>query len=140
MRDDEIRVLRHAPMLSELPIPSIEHLATRLRRVTLPPGGIMLEQGETGGGFFVILEGEAEIVGDDAILGTLGPGDSFGEIALLHDVPRTATIRARTRLIVFELEAEDFLDAVAVYRASADAAYAVVAQRLANFRPAGITI
>ncbi len=140
VRDDEIRVLRHAPMLSELPIPSIEHLATRLRRVTLPPGGIMLEQGETGGGFFVILEGEAEIVGDDAILGTLGPGDSFGEIALLHDVPRTATIRARTRLIVFELEAEDFLGAVAVYRASSDAAYAVVAQRLANFRPAGITI
>jgi MFS family permease len=140
VRDEEIDVLRRAPMLDGLPVPSIEHLARRLQRVELPPGSVVLQQGQTGGGFFVIRAGEAEIVGDDQVVGTLGPGESFGEIALLHDIPRTATIRARTTLTMFELEPEDFLAAVGGYSASADAAYAVVAQRLANFRPAGIAI
>jgi MFS family permease len=139
VRDREIDVLRAAPMLGQLPVPSIEHLATRVRRLDLPAAHVVLEQGGTGGGFYVIDEGEVEVVGDGRVLNTLGPGDSFGEIALLHDVPRTATIRARTPLTVFELDPDAFLDAVGGFRQSSDTAYAVVAQRLASFRPAGIS-
>jgi CRP-like cAMP-binding protein len=97
-------------------------------------------QGEPGDGFYVITEGRAEVLGDGALVGTLDPGDPFGEIALLHDVPRTATIRAATDVTVFALEREDFLDALAGIRASADAARDVVAGHLANFRPAGAAI
>ena len=140
VRDAEIDVLRGTPMLGQLPVPSIEHLASRLQRIQLPAGQVVLRQGDTGGGFYVIVEGSVEIVGDGHARGALGPGDSFGEIALLHDVPRTATIQARTAVTLYELEPEAFLAAVGGYTHSADAAYAVVAQRLADFRPAGITI
>ncbi len=77
------------------------------------------------------------MVGDGAIVRTLGPGDSFGEIALLHDVPRTATVRARSDLTVFELGRDAFLDAVAGFSTSSDAAREVVAGHLANYHPAG---
>jgi MFS family permease len=140
IRDDEIDVLRGVPMLGQLPVPSIEHLASRLRRVEVPAGEVLLAQGASGGGFYVILEGEAEVIGDGELVATIGAGDSFGEIALLQGVPRTATIRALTPLTVFELDPEDFLDAVAGFRVSRDAASAVVARHLASFRPAGIGI
>jgi hypothetical protein len=140
IRDDEIEVLRSAPMLGQLPVPSIEHLAARLHRVEVPAGEVLLAQGESGGGFYVIVAGEAEVLGDGELVRTMGAGESFGEISLLEGVPRTATIRARTPLTVFELEPEDFLDAVGAFRVSRDAASAVVARHLATFRPAGIGI
>lgn len=140
IREDEIDVLRRAPMLGQLPVPSLEHLASRLRRENRPAGAVLLAQGDSGGGFYVIIEGEAEIIGDGELVGTIGPGDSFGEISLLHGVPRTATIRARTAVTVFELEADAFLAAVAGHSASSEAAYAVVARHLASFRPAGIGV
>jgi CRP-like cAMP-binding protein len=105
--------------------------------VTVAAGTVVVHQSEPGDGFYVITEGRAEVLGDGALVGTLDPGDSFGEIALLHDVPRTATIGAATDVTVFALEREDFLDALAGIRASADAARDVVAGHLANFRPAG---
>ncbi len=138
VRDVEIDVLRAAPMLHQLPVPSIEHLATRLRRTQVPAGQVVVEQGTTGGGFFVIHDGEVEVVGDGEVLGTLGPGESFGEIALLHDVPRTATIRTLTPVTLYEVDPEAFLATVGAFSQSADAAYAVVARRLASFGPTGL--
>jgi CRP-like cAMP-binding protein len=140
LRDDEIGVLRGAPMLRLLPVPTIEHLASRLRRRVVAAGTSVFEQGDTGEGFYVVADGEAEVIGDGAVVRMLGPGDSFGEIALLHEVPRTATIRALTDLAVFELDGDSFLDAVGGFGASSDAAYAVVSRHLANFRPAGLGI
>ena len=95
----------------------------------------MFAQGDEGGAFYVIVDGTAEVVGDGALVRTLGPGDSFGEIALLNDVPRTAGIRARSVLDVFALERDAFLDAIGGYHPSSDAASAVVARQLANFSP-----
>jgi len=140
VRDAEIAVLRDVPVLRQLPVPSIEHLARRLRRSTAPAGTVLVRQGDPGDGFYVITDGRAEVLGDGALVGALGPGDSFGEIALLHDVPRTASIRAATDVTVFELERDDFLDAVAGFSASADTARDVVAGHLANFRPAGAAV
>jgi MFS family permease len=137
VRDDEIAVLRRVPMLRRLPVPSIEHLATRLRHVTAPAGTPVFEQGDVGDGFYVITAGRADVVGDGAVVRTLAAGEAFGEIALLRDVPRTATIRpaAGTDLDLIVLDRDVFLDAVCGYTVSADAAEAVVARRLARFRP-----
>lgn len=140
VRDEEIAVLRGTPMLGRLPVPAIEHLANRLRRRTLARGAVVFVQGDPGDAFFVIAEGRAEVIGDGVVVRTLGPGDGFGEIALLHDVPRTATVRAQTDLAVFELGRDDFLDAVTGYRVSSDAASTVVAGHLVNFRPRGVAI
>ena len=138
VRDDEIGVLRSAPMLGLLPVPSIEHLASSVRRRRFPGGAVVFEQGDPAGAFYIIEAGEADVIGDGSLVRTVGPRESFGEIALLHDVARTATIRARSDLEVFEVDRDDFLDAIGGYGPSSDAAYAVVARRLASFSPAGL--
>ncbi len=140
VRDTEIDVLRATPMLQLLPVPSIEYLASRVRSRRVPAGTVVFVQGDPGDSFFVIAEGEADVVGDGAPVRTLGAGDSFGEIALLHDVARTATVRAREDLVMFEIDREAFLDTVAGHSTSNAAAQAVVARHLADFHPAGLAI
>lgn len=91
-----IDVLRRAPMLHVLPATTIEQLARHAERVSIQPGTAIRVQGEVGDGFYVIESGEVEVTGDGALLRTLGAGDSFGEVALLRDVPSTATVVARS--------------------------------------------
>ncbi len=140
VRDDEIAVLRRVPMLSQLPVPSIEHLASRLRHVTVPSGASVFEQGDAGDGFYVIAAGRTDVVGDGAVVRTLEAGESFGEIALLHGVPRTATVRATADVALIVLDRDVFLDTVCGYTVSAEAAEAVVARHLASFRPVCLAI
>jgi MFS family permease len=138
VRDEEIAVLRNAHMLAALPVASLEHLASRVRRRGLAAGSVLFEQGTPGDAFYVIVEGTAEVVGDGARIRTLGPGDSFGEIALVRDVARTATVRALDDLTVFELDRDEFLHAIGGHTQSVDAARAVVARHLASFTPATV--
>lgn len=140
VRDDEIDVLRRAPMFGLLPVASIEHLASRLRRRMFPAGSVVFEQGDAANDFYIVVDGSAEVIGNGAVIATLGPSDSFGEIALMQDVPRTATIRAQSDLNVFELDRDAFLDAIGGFSKSSDAAHAVVARHLANFTPAATGI
>ncbi len=140
VRDKELAVLRGTPMLGLLPVPTIEHLASRLRKRRLPAGATVFEEGDRGDAFFAVAEGRAEVVGDGVVVRTLGPGDAFGEIALLYDLPRTATVRAGSDLTVFELGRDTFLAGVTGYRTSTEAAYAAAASHLANYRPPGLTI
>jgi MFS family permease len=135
VRDTEIAVLRDVPMFRQLPVPSIEHVASRMRRRCCPLGTVLFEQGDPGENFYVIFAGEADVVGDGARIRTLTAGESFGEIALLRDVPRTATIRAQTTLDVFEIDRGAFLDALGDSSPSHAEASAVVARNLANFTP-----
>jgi len=135
VRDDEIRVLRSAPMLALLPVPIIEYLAARVRRRTVPAGTTLFEQGSTGSSLFVVISGQASVIGGDRVLATVGPGDAFGEVAVVNRVPRTATVRACADLDVFELERDDVLSALGKHRASLETAHAVVASHLANYRP-----
>jgi CRP-like cAMP-binding protein len=140
VRDTEIGVLRATPLLNLLPVPSLEYLAQKLRRRVVPAGAVLFAQGSPGDCFDVIVDGEADVVGDGDVLRTLGPGESFGEIALLHDVPRTATVMARGQLVVVEIEGDAFVEVIAGHRGTASAAEAVVASHLANYRPARLVI
>ena len=90
-----------------------------------------------GDTFYVIEAGDAEVFGDGKLVRTLGPGDYFGEMALLRKVPRTATVRARTEMGVSELTREVFIPVVSGYGASAGQADAVIGDRLATFTPGG---
>ncbi len=78
----------------------------------------------------MITEGSAEVESGDSRVATLGAGTYFGEIALLRDIPRTATVRAGTDLELLALERADFLDAVTGSRRSARVASSQVDQRL----------
>jgi CRP-like cAMP-binding protein len=83
----------------------------------------------------VVADGTAEVVMAEGAVGSQGAGGYFGEIALVRDVPRTATVRARTDLELYALERDDFIAAVTGHARSAEAADAVVATRLRRLRP-----
>jgi CRP-like cAMP-binding protein len=106
----------------------------------VPAGTDLCRQGDPGDSYFVIVDGEADVIGDGATVRAVGPGDGVGEIALLRDIPRTATVRARDNLVVMEIEREVFLEVVAGHSTTNDAADEVVAQHLAAFHPARVGI
>lgn len=124
-----VGLLRGVEILAMLSLPSLEHLATSLADVRLPAGSTVIRAGEPGDLFYVVGEGEVEIEGN-----AFGPGSSFGEIALLRDVPRTATVTARTDVLLHALGREEFLAAVTGNEPSNAAAEAVIARRLGELR------
>jgi Cyclic nucleotide-binding domain len=131
----ELALLRSIPIFRPLPAPTIDELASSLIAMHSTAGSDLVRQGEAGDRFYVIASGEVDVVQDGRRTGTLGSGDHFGEIALLRDVPRTATVQAKTDVELYALERDEFLSAVTGNPASAEAADAVVAIRLGGLRP-----
>jgi MFS family permease len=128
---DIIQRLREVTMLRPLPISTIEHLARHAREESVDPGETVIEQGEVGKNFYVIVTGEAEVRRNGRLVAVLADTECFGEIALLRDVPRTTSVRARTRLTLYALDRTHFVPTVSGYTASAAEAEAVVESRLA---------
>jgi MFS family permease len=131
----ELELLRGLPLFAPLPPATLEHLAASLVRVRAAPGMEITRQGEVGDRFYVVDEGELDVTIDGKPVSTLGAGDHFGEIALLREVPRTATVTARTDASLLALERDEFVSAVTGHPASREAADAVVAARLGRLRP-----
>jgi MFS family permease len=105
--------IRKVPVLSGLSHAVLEDLASRMTLEKVPDGTAVVSQGEVGNRLYIVKDGEAEVVarGDDGQekeLATLSKNDYFGEIALLKDVPRTATVRAKGALELYSLDREDF--------------------------------
>ena len=126
----ELDLLRAIPLFAPLSAPTLEHLAKNLVPVHVAYGEEIFRQGDRGDRFYVIGSGEVEVVTDSNAPVVLGPGGYFGEIALLGDVPRTATVRARSDVELYALEREEFVSAVTGHPVSVEAADAVVAARL----------
>ncbi len=98
-------------------------------------GRQIIGQGEHGDRFYIVVAGEVEVRVDGQPSGTLHARDYFGEIALLRDVPRTATVTALTDVDLLALERDEFISAVTGHPESAEAAHAAIANRLASMRP-----
>lgn len=105
--------LRRLPAFSVLSVDDLADVLAHGRWMNVPPGEAIVEQGAAGDAFFAIGSGQVEVVQDGERTRTLGPGGHFGEVALLMDVPRTATVRARTPARVFRLDREGFERAIA---------------------------
>ena len=135
---ERLALLRRVPFLAPLPAPALEHLAGSLAAVEVEAGQTVFHEGDRGDRFYVIDRGEVEVRASGRLLRRLGPGEFFGEIALVRDVPRTATVVASTSSSLVALEAAEFLGAVTGHASSAEAADAVVVSRLgAGRRPPG---
>ena len=127
----ELDLLRSDPLFAPLSLVVLEQLAQSMSVERSPAGTALVAQGEVGDAYWLLADGTANVVRDDRILRSLGPGDGFGEIALLEDRPRTASVVATTAVALHRLPRGAFLDAVAGTPASARAADRLVGDRLA---------
>jgi MFS family permease len=131
----ELALLRGIDLFAPLPSPTLESLAGSLVPVRVAAGEELFRQGDIGDRYYIVADGEVEIVADGRVVAVTGPGGYFGEIALLRDIPRTATVRAKGDVELRALDRDDFLGAVTGHAASAEAADSVIATRLSQLRP-----
>lgn len=127
---ERVELLRRISIFAPLGLPELERLATAAAEVDVAAGTAVFDEGDEGDRFYVLADGRAAVESGAARLRELAPGDFFGEIALLQDVPRTATVRALTALRLLALDRGTFLETVTGHAASADVARDVVAARL----------
>ena len=128
----EVDLLRGLPMFAPLPLAVTELLSTELRPQDFASGSVVMKEGDPGEEFHVIASGSATVTVRGRPRPSLGPGDCFGEIALLRDVPRTATIVATEELHTLALRREEFLAAVSGSAMSSVAAESLVSERLSQ--------
>jgi MFS family permease len=125
----ELALVDGVPMFAPLSIAAKEHVAASLVAVPVAAGDVVIRTGDHGDRFYVVADGELEVT--NGRHATVHRGDFFGEIALLRDVPRTATVTASAPSRLYALEREDFLAAVTGHSAVRSAGEAVVRERLA---------
>jgi CRP-like cAMP-binding protein len=103
------------PLFHDLSPGELDVLLARLEPLAVEAGEVVIEQGEPGDRFYVVRSGQVEVTRDGLVLARLGRGDAFGEIALLLDVPRTATVTALESTMLLTLDADGFRDVLAGY-------------------------
>jgi MFS family permease len=130
----ELALLRGVPMLSPLPMTILEQVAGDLVEVSYAEGEPIIREGEVGDRFYILASGRTSVTSDGEARGELGPGDSFGEIALVRNVPRTASVVAIGEVAAFALDRDAFCAAVSGDLRSTRAAEDVVDHRLAGTR------
>jgi len=128
--DEQLELLRGNPIFAPLPPSILEQLAESLEEVQVAAGQEVVRQGETGDRFYLVDEGTLDVSVDGRPAPSLGPGEAFGEIALLRDVPRTATVKARTDAVLYALDRSHFIPAVTGFAPSLSAAESVIGMRL----------
>jgi CRP/FNR family cyclic AMP-dependent transcriptional regulator len=107
-QDTKVDALRRAPLFEGLSRKELVQLARMSDDLEVPPGKVLCKEGEVGRQFFVIIDGKAEVTRKGKRVATRGDGDFFGEIALLEQTPRMATVTAKTPLRLFVLTRKDF--------------------------------
>lgn len=122
--------LKRSTFFGSLPSERLSALALKLQPRPIQQGDVLIEQGEAGDAFFLVGDGAFEVLNrEGAAIASLGPGDHFGEVALLRAVPRTATVRAKTDALVLELDKQSFLSAIAMDLALSTRIEALAAER-----------
>ncbi len=131
MAQEAVELLRGVPLFADLERRELESLASSLKERTYAAGDTIAREGQAGIGFFIIAEGQAKVTQHDRELATLGPGDHFGEIALIDDgARRSATVTAETDMRCFGLTSWEFRPVVETNAAVAWKLLQTMAKRL----------
>jgi len=125
---EELEVIEGVPMFAPLSIAAKEHLAATLTPLSIAAGEVVIRAGDVGDRFYIVRHGDLEVVAA-GVHATAGDGDYFGEIALIRDVPRTATITALADSQLYAMDRNDFLAAVTSHSGVRAAGEVVVEQR-----------
>jgi len=122
-------VVERVPIFAPLSLAAKEQIAAELSDATAEPGEAVMREGDTGDHFYIVRDGDLTVTARSEPARPL-EGGYFGEIALLRDVPRTATVTAATKVHLYALQRDDFLDVLTGHDRAREAAAAVAAARL----------
>ena len=125
-----VALLRSMHVFRAMPVPALEGVALAATNLQVTAGTAIIRQGEPGDRYYAIADGTVEIRKDGALVNTLGRGEGFGEIALLHDAPRNATVVALTDAALVAVEREPFLVALTGHAPTRERLELVASQRL----------
>jgi MFS family permease len=131
VHERELALIRKIPMFAPLRVTVLERLAQELNHMHVSGGTEVIREGDRGDRFYIIAEGRCEVLVRGRVVNTIGSGEGFGEIALVNDIPRTATVRAIDDLDLFVLDREPFLEAVTGQPRSRAEAQRLIDERLA---------
>ncbi len=126
----EIQLLRSIPLFVALPAPSLEGLARELVPLAAPRGTVVIREGDSGDRYYAVADGELVVSRSGNVQGTVARGDGFGEIALIRNVPRTATVTAATDTLLYFLQKELFVETITGHASASSAARTVITRHL----------
>jgi CRP-like cAMP-binding protein len=124
--------LAAVPLFEGLSKKHLGQIARLMTELDLPAGKVLTQEGQRGREFIILLEGEAEVTREGKTIATRGPGEYVGEIALLDDRPRTATVTAKTDVVAEVLSRQEFTSLLASSPEISSHVMATMAQRLAE--------
>lgn len=127
---EDLALLRGTAIFAPLPPVTLERVARNTVPLTIRAGGVLIRQGDVGDRFYVVAAGTLTVSANGREVATLGPAGHVGEIALLRDVPRTATVTAATEARLLSLERDEFLRALTGHEPSHAAAQTATDDRL----------
>jgi len=130
-KDAKVELLRGVPLFSACSKRELSRIASLADQIEVPKGKVLTRKGESGSEFFVIVEGRARVtVGGRGRVSPLGPGASFGEMSLLDQGPRTATVEAESDMQLLVLDARSFSSLLAEVPSVARKVLAAMGARL----------
>ena len=131
---EEFELLRRVPIFAEIEPAKLKLLAFMSERVGFDPGKRLVQQGDTADAAYLIIDGHAEVIletpAGPVVVATIGANETVGEMGILGDVPRNATVRAKDRVIVLRISKEPFMRMVREFPNMAVSIMRELAQRL----------
>ena len=131
----EVRLLRAIPIFAVLPPPALEGIARELEPVSLTRGTTLFHEGDPGDRYYAVANGAVEISRRGVVVGTAARGEGFGEIALIRDVPRTATVTATSDAQLYGVRKDLFVRTVTGHAGAARATDEIIADHLEDPQP-----
>jgi CRP-like cAMP-binding protein len=134
-RDEKLDLLQRIPLFAGLKRQQVERLGMLADEVDVPTGKVLMRQGDSGSDMMVLVRGSVAVERDGERLNTLGPGDFFGEIALVDGGPRTATITAEEPSTLLVVTHRDFHSMMEEFPEVADQVLNALANRVRRLEP-----